>query len=213
MGHNRARPDVPSRHSQWAGCRSAPTSLQPIRADNIAGAQALHHEEIADLIEWVGVQQGVEGFVEPFVEFEIEDVETQRLRGTNVLGRVRQACHIGLSEIAPHRRSRAGGAEGASGCGDDRADRRSGIEGDHGRSRCGSGHSLGSPQRTRILLEARSSAHPCLRGVMWLMRSRSPAWRPRLHTGSSAQPRYGHRAAQLRIGDFQGRESRDETPQ
>ena len=55
--------------------------LQPVGADNLLRFQMLDEQMVADGIKRIGVQSGRVGLRQAFVEFEVEDMEAQRLRG------------------------------------------------------------------------------------------------------------------------------------
>jgi len=59
--------------------------LQSVCADDIGGGQMFNDEMIANGIEGVFVQAGRVGLFKPFVEFEIEDLKPQGLRGADFI--------------------------------------------------------------------------------------------------------------------------------
>ena len=82
--------------------RSLAAGLQSVRARQLSGLSFLNEEMRAGRIEPVRVKPGCVSGREPFAEFKIEDLETQRLR-------------------RPHVRIRPGEAQGIDGAGDARA--------------------------------------------------------------------------------------------
>ena len=66
------------------GCKTA-TRLQSVCADDIGGEQMFNDEMIVNGIEGVFVQAGRVGLFKPFVEFEIEDLKPQGLRGADFI--------------------------------------------------------------------------------------------------------------------------------
>ncbi len=73
--------------------------LQPISAHDAAVGRVLDDQVVADLVEGVSVQAGVVRLDQAFVEFEIEDLEAQRLRGSQVGTAGCQACRIGRCRL------------------------------------------------------------------------------------------------------------------
>ena len=64
------------------GC-GVDAGLETVRADDIGRWQMFNDEMIANGIERVFVQPGDVRLFQPFVEFEIEDLKAQRLRGAD----------------------------------------------------------------------------------------------------------------------------------
>ena len=59
--------------------------LQTVRPNNLSRGQVLHDEVVANGIKPVFVKTGEMRLLKPFVQFDVEDVITQGLRGPNVL--------------------------------------------------------------------------------------------------------------------------------
>ena len=72
----------------------ARAGLQAIRPDDFAGRRVFHQKMIANFIKVIGIQASREGMLEAFVEFEIENQKTKRLRGANFLRGARQAQRV-----------------------------------------------------------------------------------------------------------------------
>ena len=68
--------------------------LQSVCADDIGGGQMFNDEMIANGVEWIFVQAGRVGLFQPFVEFEIEDLKAQGLRGANFIQASRQPGRV-----------------------------------------------------------------------------------------------------------------------
>ncbi len=69
-------------------------SLQSVCADDVSRGNMFNDEMIANGIKRILVQAGGVGLFKSFVEFEVEDLKTQGLRGPDFLPVPRQACRV-----------------------------------------------------------------------------------------------------------------------
>jgi hypothetical protein len=64
--------------------------LQAVGADDAAAGQMLDQQMVACRIEWIGIETRRIGGREAFVQFEVENFETQSLRGADFIRIPRQ---------------------------------------------------------------------------------------------------------------------------